>query len=120
MTRVSAANGDSCPIAPIRALNGEASFRSAAAWTRRPARALERMPLPSVGPAVRWPRIPSAAFIGVAIAIFGVVALTLQHLRLERDLAFSAGAREVGMRATLLAERLDAALSARSRSSRKC
>ena len=112
MTRVSAANGDSCPIAPIRALNGEASFRSAAAWTRRPARALEPMPSPSVGPAVRWPRIPSAAFIGVAIAIFGVVALTLQHLRLERDLALSAGAREVGMRATLLAERLDAALSA--------
>ena len=112
MTRVSAANGDSCPIGPIRALNGEAAFRSAAAWTRRPARALERMPSPSVGPAVRWPRIPSAAFIGVAIAIFGVVALTLQHLRLERDLALSAGAREVGMRATLLAERLDAALSA--------
>ncbi len=50
--------------------------------------------------------------IGVAIAIFAVLALTLQHLRLERDLALSAGAREVDMRATLLAEVLNAALSA--------
>jgi signal transduction histidine kinase len=39
------------------------------------------------------------------------VALTLQHLRLERDLALSAGASEVGMRATLLAQRLSEALS---------
>jgi signal transduction histidine kinase len=50
--------------------------------------------------------------VSVAIAIFAVVALTFQHLRLERDLALDAGAREVDMRATLLAERLDAALSA--------
>ena len=50
--------------------------------------------------------------IGVAFAIFCVLALTVQHLRLERDLALSAGAREVDMRATLLAERLNAALSA--------
>ena len=41
-----------------------------------------------------------------------VVALVAQHLRVERDLALSAGAREVDMRATLLAERLSAALSA--------
>src|ERR1700722_18958067 len=57
-------------------------------------------------------RIPSALVIGVAIAIFAVLALTLQHLRLERDLALSAGAREVDMRATLLAQQLNAALSA--------
>jgi signal transduction histidine kinase len=57
-------------------------------------------------------RIPSAVFIGLALAILCVVALTLQHLRVERDLALSAGAREVDMRATLLAERLGAALSA--------
>jgi signal transduction histidine kinase len=55
--------------------------------------------------------------IGVAIAIFGVVALTLQHLRLERDLALSAGSRDVDMRATLLADRLEAALSAEPQAS---
>ena len=64
------------------------------------------------GAAVRRRRIPSALVIGVGIAIFAVLALTLQHLRLERDLALSAGAREVDMRATLLAQQLDAALSA--------
>ena len=64
------------------------------------------------GAAVRRRRIPSALVIGVAIAIFAVLALTLQHLRLERDLALSAGAREVDMRATLLAQQLNAALSA--------
>ena len=38
--------------------------------------------------------------------------MTVQHLRLERDLALSAGASEADMRATLLAHRLSAALSA--------
>jgi signal transduction histidine kinase len=66
----------------------------------------------SADAAVRRRRIPSALVIGVAIAIFAVLALTLQHLRLERDLALSAGAREVDMRATLLAQQLNAALSA--------
>ena len=56
--------------------------------------------------------IPPAVSIGIAVAIFGIVALTLQHLRLERDLALSAAAREVDMRATLLAQRLNAALGA--------
>jgi signal transduction histidine kinase len=64
------------------------------------------------GAAVRRRRIPSALVIGVGIAIFAVLALTLQRLRLERDLALSAGAREVDMRATLLAQQLNAALSA--------
>ena len=49
-------------------------------------------------------------FVGVAFAI--VVALMAQHLRVERDLALHVGAHEVDMRATLLAERLSAALSA--------
>jgi signal transduction histidine kinase len=61
---------------------------------------------------VRRRRIPSAVFIGVALAIFGVVAVTLQHLRLERDLALQVGAREVDMRATLLSQRLNEALTA--------
>jgi two-component system, cell cycle sensor histidine kinase PleC len=69
------------------------------------------------GAEVRRRLIPSAVFIGVAIAFFGVLALTLQHLRLERELALSAGAREVDMRATLLAQRLSAALSAEPQAS---
>ena len=59
----------------------------------------------------RW-RIRAAVLICIAIAIFGVIAITVQHLRLERDLALSAGASEVDVRATLLAHRLSAALSA--------
>jgi two-component system cell cycle sensor histidine kinase PleC len=46
-----------------------------------------------------------------------VIALTLQHLRLERDLALRAAAREVDIRATLLAERLSAALTAQPHAS---
>ncbi|HEY6732492.1 MAG TPA: hypothetical protein VI256_01645, partial [Roseiarcus sp.] len=55
------------------------------------------------GAAVRRGRIPSAIVIGVALAIFAVLALTLQHLRIERDLALDASAHDVDMRATLLA-----------------
>ena len=55
--------------------------------------------------------IPWAASIGVVFAVLAVVTLTLQHLWFERQLAVSAAAREVAMRATLLASRLDAALS---------
>ena len=65
-------------------------------------------------PLARW--IPSAASIGAVFSVIGVVALTLQHLQLERDLALRAAAREVDMRATILAERLDAALAAAPRS----
>ena len=112
MTRASAANGDVCPLRPARGISGEAAFRFARAWASRRTTALERAharPIPAV---VRRRRIPAAVFLGVAIAIFGVVGLTVQHLRLERDLALRAGANEVGMRATLLAERLNEALSA--------
>ncbi|MGA9848401.1 MAG: hypothetical protein WBQ45_12270, partial [Roseiarcus sp.] len=63
----------------------------------------------------RW--FPSAASIGVALAIVGTIALTLQHLRFERDLALQSAAREVGIRATILAARLDAALAAAPRAS---
>jgi two-component system, cell cycle sensor histidine kinase PleC len=112
MTRASAANGDVCLEGPARALGGEAAIRSALAWARRPVEALERAHERSACASV-WRRLaPSAASIGVVFAIIGVVALTLQHLRLERDLALSAAAREVDMRATLLAARLNAALSA--------
>jgi signal transduction histidine kinase len=112
MTRVSAANGDACPLGPAQALTGEAAFRFAEGWARRPSEALKRPHPRAAGAAFGRRRIPPAVVIGVAIAIFAVLALTLQHLRLERDLALSAGAREVDMRATLLAQALNAALSA--------
>ena len=99
-------------MGPVQALSGEGAFRFAEAWVRRPSEALKRVQTRPVGAAVRRRRIPSAVVIGVALAIVAVLALTLQHLRLERDLALTAGAREIDMRATLLAERLAAALSA--------
>ncbi len=117
-------------MGPARALSGEGAFRFAETLARRPSEVIARAfrekpasrffvsrargrahPRPA-GAAVRRRRIPPTVVIGVAIAIFAVLALTLQHLRLERDLALSAGAREVDMRATLLAQQLNAALSA--------
>ena len=112
MTRASAANGDVCLEGRARAPSGEAAIRSALAVARRAVEAVERIYERSARACV-WRRLaPSAASVGVVFAIIGVVALTLQHLRLERDLALSAAAREVDMRATLLAARLNAALSA--------
>ena len=115
MTRVSAANGDAYLMGPARALSGEGAFRFAAAWARRPSEALKRAHPRPASPAVRRRGFPSASVIGVALAIFAVLALTVQHLRLEREMALNAGAREVDMRATLLAERLNDALSANPR-----
>jgi signal transduction histidine kinase len=99
-------------MGPVEALSGDGAVRFAAAFARRPAKAIEQARARPASAAVRRRRIPLALVSGVAIAVFAILALTLQHLRFERDLALSAGAREVGMRATLLAERLDAALSA--------
>jgi signal transduction histidine kinase len=99
-------------MGPVQALSGAGAVRFAEAWVRRPSAALKRAQLRPVGAVVRRRRIPSAVVIGVALAIVAVLALTVQHLRLERDLALTAGAREIDMRATLLAERLAAALSA--------
>src|SRR5271167_1953786 len=112
MTRVGAANGDACPQGPARALSGEAVLRLALSWARRAIGTPERARRPLIAVTVRRRMIPSAASIGAAVAIISVIALTLQHLRSERDLALSAAAREVEMRATLLAERLNAALAA--------
>jgi signal transduction histidine kinase len=99
-------------MGPVQALGGEGVFRFDESWARRPAKAIEHRPGRPVGAAVHRRRIPSAVVIGLALAIVAVLALTVQYLRLEHDLALTAGAREVGMRATLLAQRIDAALSA--------
>ena len=112
MTRVSAANGGACPEGPAQGLSGEAALRFALACARRPIEALERAHRRFPAATVRWRVIPLAALVGAAVAIVAIVALTLQHLALERDLALGAAQREVAMRATLLAQRLDAALAA--------
>src|ERR1700722_7915272 len=112
MTRVSAANGDAYSMGPVQALSAGGAVRFTAAWVRRPSEALKRVQLRPVGAAFCLRRIPSAVGIGVALAIVAILALTLQHLRLERDSALSAGARDVDMRATLLAERLVVAVMA--------
>jgi two-component system, cell cycle sensor histidine kinase PleC len=91
MTRASAANAGACP-------SEEASRRnSAAAHHVHSARA-------------GW--APSAASIGVVMAIILVTVATVRHLAVEHDLALTEAAREVDMRATLMAARLDAALAA--------
>jgi two-component system cell cycle sensor histidine kinase PleC len=115
MTRASAANGDACPEGPAEALSGEAAFRIALAWARRPIEGLERAQ-GRAGATVRR-AFPSAVSIAIAVAIVGMIALTLQHLRLERDLALRDAAREVDIRATLIAQRLDAAFVAEPRAS---
>src|SRR5580704_1333723 len=115
MTRANAANGDACPEGP--ALSVEAALRYARGCARRSARALGRVRRRFSGAAARSRVVSSAASIGVTVATIGVIALTLQHLRFEHDLALSAAAREVDMRATLLAQRLDAALTAEPQAS---
>ena len=111
MTRVSAANGDACPERPARVLSKEA-LSIALACARRPIEALERARSSLASGAARMRMTPSTVSIAIAVAMIGVVALTIQHLRHERALALSAAAREVDMRATLLAQRLNAALVA--------
>jgi two-component system cell cycle sensor histidine kinase PleC len=60
--------------------------------------------------AFRAPWQPSLATIAVAAAVLAAILLTFQHLRSERDFALREAAHEVGMRATILAGRLNAAL----------
>ena len=114
MTRVSAANGDACPEwGQFEALSGEAGFRFAGAWARRPARRLT--------PALKRPGrlrsardgFPRRSSSPSPIAIFGILALTLQHLRLERDMALQRRARARSTCARRFSlERLEAALRA--------
>ncbi len=89
MTRASAANAGFCPP--------EAVWRRSGVAARRVQRS-------------RWAL--SAAPIGVVIAVLLLTTVTVRHLLIERDLALTEAAREVDMRATLVAERLNAALAA--------
>ena len=91
MTRASAANAGACPGEAVRRRSGAAVRHGAPS---RPCRA------------------PSCASIGVVIAVLVVTLVTARHLLAERDLALTEAAREVDMRATLVAERLNAALAA--------
>ena len=98
MTRASAANADDCADARVTGRSGAAACCPAAlllAWSRALTLAL-----------------PSTASIGLILAVAVTIAVTLQHLRFERDLALKSAAREVGLRATVLADRLNAAFAA--------
>ncbi len=112
MTRVSAANGGACPEGPARALSGDAALRFAAAWTRRSIQAIQRADFRILAASVRRRVNPSAVSIAIAVAIVGIIALTVQHLRVERRLALDAAVREIDIRASLLVQRLNAALLA--------
>ena len=90
MTRACAANAETWPDEPVRR-GGHAAARDTT--TRR-----------------RW--LPSSASIGVILAILAVIVVTLQHLKIDRDLALTEAAREVDLRATIVAQRLNAALAA--------
>ncbi len=52
----------------------------------------------------------AAASLAAAAAVMAAILLTFQHLRNEREFALREAAREVGMRATIVAARLDSAL----------
>ncbi len=90
MTRASAANAGACPGITVRRSNKAASGRK--------------------GAGRRW--IPPFALVVLVATIVAVIVMTLQHLRFERDLALTEAAREVGLRATLLAGRVNASLAA--------
>jgi two-component system cell cycle sensor histidine kinase PleC len=96
MTRASAAKAETCLNASVWEAGRDAAFRHAGGTATS---ALRRF-------------IPSAATLGVVFAALATVAMTLQHLRFERELALQAAAREVDMRATILAARLNAAFAA--------
>ena len=98
MTRASAATVGGCLDGRTSVRNAERSWLDWDRWARR-------IPF-------RTGFGPAAAIIAVATGLIVIVALTVDHLRLERDLALRAAMTEVDVRATLLAARLDAALAA--------
>ena len=110
MTRESAAIAAACPDRGVETREEARSLRSPS--LRRVLSRVDIHIVELLRPFVDWRWASRTAGIVLALSIVGVVTLTLQHLRFERSLAIRAAAREVDMRATLLAERLDAALKA--------
>ena len=94
MTRASAAHVESC-------LDDEA-WRMSAGGVGRLA-AARKAPLGRA-----W--TPPVASLAVAAAVMAAILLTFQHLRTERESALRDAAHEVAMRATIVANELDAAL----------
>ena len=97
MTRANAANAGGCSAEPVPGWSVTGLLRMG--LTR-----LSRLPR-------RIAMAPFAVAAAIVLAIV-VLALAANQLRAERDMALDAAAGEVGARATLLAARLDAALSA--------
>ncbi len=108
MTRGNAANAAACPQGGAR-LRERGQAGGLSRWRRILSRT-DILVVDALRPFVEWRWASRTAAIVLALSIVGVVALTVHHLRFERSLAIRAGAREVDMRATLLAERLDVAL----------
>jgi two-component system cell cycle sensor histidine kinase PleC len=93
MTRASAAHAESCLNDEAWRIVADAADRPSARW-----RAI-------VGP---W--ASAAAAIAAAAAVMAAILLTFHHLRDEREEALRLAAREIGMRATIVAAEVDAAL----------
>ena len=110
MTRENAAIAAACPVGGA-GMRKEKGADSLSGWRRLAARA-DILIVDILRPFVDWRWASRTAAIVLAFSILGVVAVTVHHLRFERSLAIRAAAREVDMRATLLAERLDVALRA--------
>jgi two-component system cell cycle sensor histidine kinase PleC len=94
MTRASAAHVESCLDDKAWRMSAGGVGRIAAARNARARRA--------------W--TPPVATLAVAAAVMAALLLTFQHLRTERESALRDAAHEVGMRATIVANELNAAL----------
>ncbi len=94
MTRASAAHAELCLDDAAWRMSAGGVGRTAAARTAASGRS--------------W--TPPLAFLAVAAAVITAILLTFQHLRNERESALRDAAHEVGMRATILAGELNAAL----------
>jgi two-component system cell cycle sensor histidine kinase PleC len=96
MTRAGAANAEACLDGRTLRRSGPADGRSAA---------IRKAP-------TLWLSMHSAATLAAAATVLLVIVLTFQHLSAERHLALKEAERDVDLRATVLAVRLNAALSA--------
>jgi two-component system, cell cycle sensor histidine kinase PleC len=101
MTRASAAHAEVCLDDEAWRIGAESALRPAAA---------RRM-------TARCSCTPRAARLAVAAAVMAAILLTFQHLRAEREFALREAAHDVGMRATILAAQLNAALQSAPKAS---